>query len=429
MDYSNLPRHDILCVDMKSFYATCECIDKGFDPMRKKLAVVGKIDNDGSVVLAASPALKKMGISTGSRLFEIKALKDKSIYVTQARMGFYQRVSTQIREIFELFVPPDHIDVYSVDEAWLTLDGTRGIWGSPWEVAHKIRHEILKQTGIIATVGIGDNKLLAKVVLDNYGKYELIAECRYEDIRHMLHPLPVGDMWGVGRQMERHFLNMKIYTIGDLANASEDLMRKHFGKNGVRLVRNANGLDDLPVLYKDNKGLSAFGLGDDDSKSIGRGVTLWEDYRDIESILLITKELIEEIAHSLRKRQRIGKVLHLTIGYSRTDEAKGFSRQKKMSHYTDNSEKLFTIAKEIFFEHHIADKPVRFVRVSIGDLAHQSEELEETLTEEDIKNKKLAKVQDTLNEKFGKGTISKATSLQKKSISKEQNKKRGGHYE
>lgn len=428
-DLSKLPRHDILCVDMKSFYATCECLDHGFDPMKKKLAVVGKIDNDGSVVLAASPALKKLGITTGSRLFEIKAMNDKSIFVAQARMGFYQKVSNQIRGIFEQFVPPDHIDIYSVDEAWLTLDGTRDIWGSAWEAAQKIREAILTQTGIIATVGIGDNKFLAKAVLDNYGKHELISECRYEDVPYLLHPLPVGEMWGVGRQFEKHFQKMKIYTIRELAEASEEIVQKTFGKIGVKLVRNANGIDDLPVLYKDNKGLSAFGLGDDDSKSIGRGVTLWEDYRDETSILLIVKELIDEVTHTLRSRKKIAKVVHLSIEYSRTTSIQGFSRQKKMDAYTNDASKVFNVAKVLFAQHHVANAPVRFVRISIGDLAMEEEEVQENLTPEDIKSKNLAAVQDALNNKFGKGTIAKATSLQKNSISKEQNKKRGGHYE
>lgn len=422
IDYSTQTRHDILCVDMKSFFATCECVERGFDPMKKKLAVVGKENKDGSVVLAASPELKKVGIKTGSRLYEIKRLNDPSIFIAQARMSLYQRQSEKIRDIFEQFVPPHQIDVYSIDEAWLTLDGTRSLWGSPWQTADKIRKEIKSQTGIIATVGIGDNKLLAKVVLDNYAKNEGIAECRYEDVATLLHPLAVDQMWGIGNQMKKHFETMRVYTIGDLANASPDIIRKNLGVIGLKLQRYACGLDDSPVFYKDKQFTPSFSNTDENAKSIGRGVTLWEDYRDASDVYLVISELIAEICEVMRSRKKIGKTIQLTIEYSRKEVDKGFSRQRTLLSETNDNSALRTCAIEIFKEYYIEQKPVRKIRVSVGNLMEETE-LRES------KNQRLMDVQDEINHKFGKGTIQRASSMQKKSITKEQNKKIRGHYE
>jgi DNA polymerase V len=424
MDYSKQQRHKILCVDMKSFFATCECVERGFDPLKKKLAVVGKKDHDGSVVLAASPSLKKLGIKTGSRLYEIKNLKDDTIIITQARMGLYQDISDKIRNIFEEFVPPDHIDVYSIDEAWLTLDGTQGLWGEPWQAAAKLIKRIKEETGIIATVGIGDNKFLAKVVLDNYAKHHGIAQCGYEDVEVLIHPLSVEDMWGIGEKTKNKLHKMKVYTIGDLAKKPPEILKKSFGVIGMKYHFRSNGIDDSIVTYKDGNGeATAFGRGGANTKSVGRGVTLTEDYKENDDILLVIKELLEEIGYILRQRNEKGKLVHLTLEYSRKDGIDGFSRQLSIKNYENDAESLFEGAKKIFYQFHKNRKPVRKIRVSVGDLI--------IAKNESVQNKKtlLNETRDDINNRFGKGTLIKASSLQKKSISKEQNKKIKGHYE
>lgn len=428
MDYTKLPRHQILCVDMKSFFATCECVDRGYDPLKKKLVVVGNKDEDGSVVLAATPMLKKMGISTGSRLYEIKKLSDPSVVIVTARMGRYQEISHKIRTIFQQFVPESHLDIYSIDEAWLTLDGTEHLWGDAWETAFCIQQAILKQTGMIATVGIGDNKLLAKLVLDNYGKYQGIAECRYEDIPALLHPLPVEEMWGIGEKTKKSLAKLRIYTIGDLAKATPETLTKTFGVNGLKLHQHANGIDSSPVVYTEHQYTPSFSNTSDHAKSVGRGTTLPEDYKKADDILLVIRELLEEICKVLRERKKIGRTVHVTIDFSRSEQEKGFSRQISIEHATNDPDQWYTHAKNLFLQFYTKKKAVRKIRVSVGNLSSCLEHNEEKDTSSEAKNKMLA-VQDQLNERYGKGTIMRASSLQKKSVSKEFNKKIRGHYE
>lgn len=433
IDYKRYPRHDILCIDMKSFYASCECIDRDLDPLKAKLAVVGDLNRDGSVVLAASPKLKELGIKTGSRLFEIKKMKDKNIIIVQARMGFYRNISKKISGIFEEFVPPNHIHVYSVDESWLTLDGTKELWGEPKEAAMKIKEKIKKETGIVCAIGIGDNKFLSKVTLDNFAKKNGISECRYEDVKGMLHKLPIERMFGVGKQMKKRFHQMKVYTIGDLANAPINTVKKNFGIVGVNLYWNSWGIDLSPVVYdKNNPPKSVFGFDSNESqnlksmKSVGRGVTLLEDYKEEEDIKLVMKDLIAEITEILRDKKATGRTIHLSILYSDSIEKGGFSRQKSINNFTNDDVEIFRVCEELFHRHIMPKTEVRQIQISIGNLAKENEHFD---SESEEKRRKVADTMDNLNKKFGKGTVQKASTLKDKSISKERNKKIGGHFE
>lgn len=429
MDYSNLPRHDVLCIDMKSFYASCESVLLGLDPEKTKLAVVGDINRNGSVVLASSPLMKKLyGIKTGSRLYEIKKINDPEIIIRQSRMKDYLKMSQKIRSIFETFVPPEAIHTYSVDESWLTLDGTEKLWGTPFEAAKKIIDIIKEETGLIATVGIGDNKFLAKAVLDNFGKEKGIAECRYEMVETMLHPLKVEKMFGVGAAMKKHFNDMSIFTIGDLAHSDVDLLEQIFGINGRKLYLNAWGIDFSPVIYdKDNIPQNAFGFAqigpETKVKSIGRGITLLKDYTKEEDILLVMKEIAEEVCVELRKKRVEGKTIHLSIDYSNTAGAGGFSRQKTIALATNDRNEVMDVCKELFYKFYEKNKAVRKIRISVGKLT------KEVVKEDLPKQKKLNYVKDLINEKFGKGTIIHASSLKKEAVAKERAKKIGGHFE
>jgi DNA polymerase V len=136
LDISRLPKNKILCIDMKSFYASCECVDHGLDPLEDYVVVVSDKNRSGSVVLAASPKMKQdYGIKTGSRLYEVPCRRH--IHIFNARMKRYLEISVQITELFSTFVPFEAILTYSVDESWITLDGTEKLHGSSMEAAKK----------------------------------------------------------------------------------------------------------------------------------------------------------------------------------------------------------------------------------------------------------------------------------------------------
>lgn len=431
MDYSPYKRHHIACIDMKSFFASCECVLRGLNPLEEKLAVVSDITQNGSVVLASSPQLKKQyNIYTGSRYFEIQRIPDNSIIVVQARIETYYKIAKQITGIFEDFVPPSAIHIYSIDESWLTFDGTEKIHGNIWEASGKLIDEIKKRTGIPSAVGIGDNKFLAKTALDNFAKQTKIAEVRYEQVKELLHPLSIGNMWGVGKQLEKKFHNMNIFTFGDLANSSCETIKKTFGKVGETLFLYSWGIDESPVIYDKQSPSSVFGFSFNENntsaKSIGRGVTLKRDYYKENELHDVIKDLIDEVCYELRKIKKLGRTIHLSFEYGKHSPFSGFSRQKTIQNPTNDRKELFEICKTIYQNFHKQGEPVRKVNISIGKL---SEEIDDPMIKTETKRRrKLEDTFDTINQRFGKGVIRKASSFQKDSIEKDRVNKMKGHY-
>lgn len=422
MDYSKFDRHTIFCVDMRSFYASCECVRLGLDPLEAQLAVVGDVKRNGSVVLAASPELKKLGIKTGSRLFEIQKLKKDNIIVVQARMSYYYAISDKIVSIFESFVPREAIHVYSVDESWLTFDGTEKLYKhkSPEQIAQMVIDEIKLQIGIPAAVGIGPNKFIAKTVLDLYAKEKGIFECHYEDVERYLHHIPIGKMWGVGSQLDKHFAKMGITTYGELAKYDIGEIKKRFGVVGERLHGYAWGIDTSPVFYDhNNPPPTAFNFrsGEDGGpiKSVGNGVTFLEDYKDIASIRVAVLDLAEEISIRLRKRKMVGKTISFSVGYSRTQNLKGFSRQITLKTFTSDAALIADLCMELFIKHSISAPVVRILRIAVSKL------------KEEENRDPLFNTLDAINQKYGKGTLRKAISYTKESIAKDRSGKINGH--
>lgn len=434
MDFSQFPRHNILCIDMKSFYASIECVVRNLDPLKAKLVVVGDINRNGSVVLAASPQMKKIyNIKTGSRLFEIKDIKDPDIIIAQAKMERYLETAKRIKDIFLSFVPPNSLHTYSVDESWLTMNGTERLWGDAWNASRLIVEKIKKETGCVATVGIGDNKFQAKFCLDVYGKDQGIAECRYETFQELFHHLPVQEMWGIGTGITKRLNKMNIFTVGELSRAIPGDLQKEFGVIGIQLHQYSSGIDFSPVNYEQNNPPpSAFGFFNNENpsnrvKSIGRGVTLLKDYTKRDDILLVIREILEEVCELLRKKKVEGRTIHLTVGYSKNVNKKGFTRQFSFKNSSSN-DPLYFMSQfiKLFDKNYIKGAAVRTLRVAISKLQDETITLFEE--PEQVKRRVIIDTMDTLNDKFGKGTLRPAFSFTKASVADERNNKLGGHF-
>lgn len=228
-DYTQFPNRAILCIDIKSFYASITAVTKGLDPLTCHLVVVGNTEQKGSVVLAASPAMKKdFRIKTGSRLFEIP--DDSRIIVSNPQMGLFVRVSTEITKLFFRYVPPSAVHTYSVDESFLDVGGMEKSLGTPLEIAQKLKADIMREFGLPSTIGIGPNMLMAKLCLDLEAKKadNGISSWSYEDIPHKLWPIsPLRDMWGIGKRTEKTLNNMGIFSVGQLARYDLALLEKN----------------------------------------------------------------------------------------------------------------------------------------------------------------------------------------------------------
>ncbi|MFB5269331.1 DNA polymerase V [Paenibacillus enshidis] len=418
VDYSRLPRHQVLCIDMKSFYASVEAVNRKLDPLTALIAVVGAKDRPGSVVLAASPALKKeFGIRTGNRLYEIPP--DPRIHIINARMGLYLDTSMAITQLLNEFAPVEAIHTYSVDEAWIVTDGLEKLYGNAHQVALKIQERIRIQLGLPSAIGIGPNKLLAKLVLDNYAKKSGIAECRYEDVARMLWPLPVEDIWGIGYRMKRNLNMLGIYVLGDLANYSLPRLKMKFGVMGEQIYYHAWGVDLSPVFVDPAEEIR---------KGFSNGITLMRDYSAHE-IPTVIYELTDHIASRMREIHAAGRTVSLSLGYSKHEGLRGFSRSRTLPEATNISKRLYDACMALVGQANIMGK-IRTIHVGVSNLVNDDAiQLDLFSGPADEKLRQLGSAIDSIQARFGGAAVFRACSLTDAGTFLNRTQKIGGHYQ
>jgi DNA polymerase V len=415
MDYSAYPRNDVLCIDMRSFYASVEAVKLGLDPMKVMLAVVGDPNRSGSIVLAASPELKrKHGISNVSRFFELP--EDPDIHIVPAHMADYLRVSMEITRLINQYVPKEAIHQYSVDEVWVTVNGLQKLFGDRWEVARKLKTDILDSFGITSSIGIGDNKFLAKVVMDLHAKKEGIAECKYEDVKERLWPFPVEDIWGIGGRMKRNLNRMGIITLGQLARFSLEQLKKRFGVMGEQLYWHAWGIDLSPVFGDFTK---------TEQKGFGHGISLLRDYTK-EEVSVCILDLCEEVCRRARTANQVGKTIHLGIGYAK-ETGGGFSRSRSVSIPTNVTMDMYEMCMQLLHEFYDGESNIRRVYVTLDHLFEKGE-TQLSLFEDRAKKTDIGYVMDAIRAKHGSTAILRASSYTNAGITIDRSKKIGGHF-
>lgn len=415
MDYSLYPRHDVLCIDMRSFYASVEAVKLGLDPMTTLLAVVGDPSRSGSIVLAASPALKnKHGISNVSRFFELP--KDPELIIVPAHMADYLEVSVEVTKLLHQYAPKEAIHPYSIDEIWVTADGLQKLFGTPWQIAEQIKQDLLENFGLTCSIGIGDNKFLAKVVMDLHAKKQGIAECRYEHVQEKLWPFPVEAIWGIGSRMKHNLNSMGIVTLGQLAQYNLRYLKKRFGVMGEQLYWHAWGIDLSPVFGNFIK---------TEQKSFGHGIALLRDYtaKEIPTCIL---DLCEEACRRARKAGQAGKTIHLGIRYSKTSGG-GFHRSRSVEIPTNITMEMYQVCMRLFREFYDGISNIRHVDVTLDNLSDDAE-IQLSLFEDQSKKKDIGFVMDAIRDKFGSTAILRASSYTEAGVTIDRSGKIGGHY-
>lgn len=414
MDYSAYPRNDVLCIDMRSFYASVVAVKLGLDPMKTMLAVVGDPNRSGSIVLATSPELKqKYGISNVSRFFELP--NDPAIHIVPAHMADYLHVSVEITKLINQYVPKTAIHQYSIDEVWVTANGLQKLFGGPWEVAEQIKQDILDSFGLMCSIGIGDNKFLAKVVMDLHAKKLGIAECRYEDVKEKLWPFPVEAIWGIGRRMKNNLNRMGIITLGQLANFKLERIKKRFGVMGEQLYWHAWGIDLSPVYGNFTKA---------EQKGFGHGIALLRDYTKDEVPVCIL-DLCEEVCRRARTADKVGKTIHLGIAYGK-ETGGGFSRSKSISHPSNVTMDIYQVCMQLFKQFYDGKSNVRHVDVSLDNLFEKGE-TQLDLFEDQPKKNDIGYVMDAIRDKYGSTAILRASSYTNAGVTLDRSTKIGGH--
>ncbi|WP_338470170.1 UV damage repair protein UvrX [Niallia sp. XMNu-256] len=415
-DYSKMPQQYILCVDMKSFYASCSAVMAGLDPLQCYLAVVGDKEREGSIVLAASPKMKKeFGIKTGSRKFDIP--EDPRIVVVEPKMATYVRVSMEILRVFNRYVPKEAIHAYSVDESFLKVDGTSKLWGDPVTVAKKIKDDIEREFQLTCAIGIGPNLLMSKLCLDLEAKKTGIAQWTYEDIPKKLWPIsPLRDMWGIGRRLEKTLNGMGIFTVGQLAQYDLKKLEKKIGVMGNQLYHHAWGIDLSEIGAPIMEGQISF----------GKGQVLLRDYKEEEEIKRVILEMCEEVAKRARNHRKAGRTISFGLSYSQDELGGGFYRSRTIENPTNTTMDIYRVCLELFHEHY-EGKTVRKISMSLSNIVDDTDFQLDLFDLNGWKRHALGYTVDHIRQRFGSDALLRAVSYTKAGTARQRSKLVGGH--
>lgn len=408
-------------IDLKSFYASCEIASRGMDIFTTPLIVSDPERNESSIVMSTSPILKeKYHLPNVCRRREVP--KDiPGLIIAQPRMAYYLEMSAKVISILLDYVSEEDLHVYSVDEAFINIGPYLSLSKlSPKDFCLEIMAEIKKETGLVATSGIGPNMFMAKVCLDNEGKKKppFVAEWTYEDVKTKLWEIhPLSKVWGIGSATEARLAKLGIRNLEQLAKASDELLEKEFGIMGDQLKDLANGIDKSNIREKY--------IPKETNLSIGQ--TLMEDYTKEETLLII-REMCDDLCLRLRSTNQKTSLVGLMIGYS-AENGGGFARQASLDIPTDDNDVLYNALKEVFFRFVEDDAPIRRLSLSFGKLGEYNYEQLDMFSSpiETLENKKLHKQLDQIAKVHGKDACLRATSLKKKSTIRERHTQIGGH--
>lgn len=412
----------IMCIDLKSFFASVECIDRGLDPFSTPLVVASKREgSNGAITLAVTPYLKKQGVPSRVRLYEIP--KKIKYFIVPPRMKLYVEKSKEVVSIYANFISLDDIHIYSIDECFLDVTNYLKFYKmSDLELAKKILQTIKDKTGLTATCGIGPNLFLAKVAMDTEAKKneDGIAKWTFDDVETKLwHIAPLSKIWGIGPRMEKRLNALNIYSLKDLALYDTQKLKAKFGVMGVELHNHALGIDNSEI--KDFKVEAK-------EKSISESQVLFRDYY-APDIYIIIREITENLCRRLRSNNFITKTIYLHITYSKEYQS-SFSHHVTLDTATDFPLIIYNNLK-LIFDKYYENLPIRKVGIAFSSLSlnnYQQLDIFNTIEDKE-KDSNLLKTVDMIKDTFGKNSILKASSLLEASTAKERNQMLGGHHE
>lgn len=421
---SEVKQKVIYLADCQSFYAS---VEKATHPeyRNRPLVVAGDPERRSGIILAACPIAKSFGVTTAERLGEaIKKCPD--LVIIRPRMQHYINVSLAITRIYESYT--DLVEPYSIDEQFLDVTGSLKFFDvDPETLAQKIRVRIMEELRINVRVGISNCKVLAKTACDNFAKKNEtgIFSLYKGDLEYTLWKLTIDKMFMVGSKMTRHLIRMGILTIGDLAKTPlpqlKQKFRACFGKqsdvHAELLWRTANGIDDSPVSP------NTFNTA---PKSVGHMMTLPRDCFNSSEIDTILLELTEEVCRDCRRKGYMASVVSVSCMCSPYEAPTGFSRQMKLPDPGNHTNTVYEVAKALFYQYW--DKmPVRRIGVILSGLV-DDQGYQLTLFEDQVKNRELDKVTDTIKDRYGSTAIIRASSLTSAGQARDRSIKIGGHY-
>lgn len=383
---------DILHCDLNGFFASVECLKR---PELKNvpMAVCGDPDTRHGVILAKNEMAKKYGVVTAETIYSAKKKCPKLVLV-KSNHSDYIKYSKLVNNIYLKYT--EKVEPFSIDESFLDVTESKSLFGTPYEIAYKIKEDVKNTLGLTISVGVSFNRILAKMGSD-LKKPDAITVLSKENFKDILFPLPVKDLIFCGKSTCNTLNKMRIETIGDLANSDVNRITKKLGKMGLMLYNYANGIDSDKVEKYGTKHTP---------KSVSKGVTFPKDITSIEELSNIIRKLSDYISTNLRKNGLTCSVVCISI----KDNMFCVINRQKQIFKTDLYQDISNVAISILKENYTDNRPIRAITVSVSGLESQDDQVQldiftlnsnkkNDLTKEKLEN--VTKTIDNIRNKFG----------------------------
>lgn len=386
----------ILHVDMNAYFAS---VEQAANPALrgKPIAVGGGVGGKRTIVAAASYEAKARGVKTAMPAWEAKKICPELIMVS-GDMDKYIYTSSRIIKILRGYT--DLVEVFSIDEAFLDVTGTKERFGGELSIAKEIKRRIRERFRLTCSIGIGPNKLLAKLA-GELKKPDGLMRIEASDVPDKISDVLVSKLCGVGRKLEKYLAEMGIKTFGDLNRHPRERMVRRFGMAcGEQLYMMGQGKDPSPVSPS---------LRSDAAKSMGHSYTLPRNISNIEEVKGYLLRLSEQTGRRLRRDNYKGNVVHLSLGFG---NFRYWGKQKKVEDHLDDGYEIYKIAERLFDDQRFEPRnrtPFRFVGVSVSNLIRNLDQV--SLFENKEQQKKLLKAVDAINDRYGEFTVERLALL------------------
>lgn len=411
-DYRYEPHRLIFMIDNKSFYASCECLRLGLNPMTTALAVLSRqpdSDEKSSLIMAASPlAKKKYGLTNVMRARDLPPKSQrKDLILVEPHMNLYIQKSMEVLNIFRKYAAEEDIHIYSIDESMIDMTRSWHLFGTdPYLVGRGIQKEIREKLGLYTTCGIGENPLLAKLAMDIEAKkrWSMIAFWHYIDVPDTIWQIKnLEDVWGINKSTAIRLKKLGINDMNELAHCNPEKLKSEFGIIGEQLFAMSWGVDRSIISQKYHP----------EHKSVGNSQVLMRDCLEQREIEIVIREIAEQVAARIRKRKLLTSHISLHMGFSKFKNKKrtGINASKKIIATNDNL--VLTAELRGLFRKFWKGEAVRTISIAYSDLLPDTEQQLDLFVDSttQMKHKNCDYIIDSLREKYGLASLVKASSL------------------
>lgn len=410
-----------LCIDLKTFYASVECVERGLDPFNTNLVVADPSRGNGALCLAISPKMKMLGVKNRCRLFEIPP--NIKYIIAVPRMRKYIEYSSNIYGIYLKYFSKDDVYVYSIDEAFIDITSYLKLYKKePIELAKIVTNDIFETYGITATAGVGTNMYLSKIAMDVLAKHnssnmDWLDETKYQEI--FWHHKPLTDFWQIGRGIERRLAKMRLFDMYDVAHCKPERLYKEFGINAGYLIDHAWGRENCTIeqikSYKPKR------------NSISNSQVLFQDY-PFEKARLILKEMVELGSLRLIKNNLVTNTISLYIGYSK-DIIPATNVMVHFENFTNVYTELVKNFLKLFDTRVNSRIMIRRIGISFNDVVNPGD-IQLSLFVDQMKVEKERNLEmaiGNIRNRMGKNAIIRGMNLEEGATTIIRNKLIGGH--